>query len=550
MDRNAGATWILLVAVLTYSVLFVGYGIASYRANDGHIVYALDDAYIHMAIAKNVVQQGTFGITPYEFDSASSSPLWTAVLAALYAVLGVSEALPLLLNFAFGVVALLLIDRFGTEAGLGGLRLALLLGASILLTPMVPLAFTGMEHLLHLCSVVLLVHALWRLLAQQHPVGLRQSWFFGIAAALAMASRYESAFLIAVACVVLGARRRWIAVAVGGVGALTPVCVVGIFGLTHGGDFLPSSLLLKGNVPQLDSLAGIVGFLGLDALRKLFVARYLLTLGLALVSCFVWLRVTRRGSDAARWLLLVVAAASVLHLQFAETGWFYRYDAYLVALAVIVLSLQELGLGRESRRRLFGKHALSGTVALALVALLLLYPPLRRAAAAHYRTVQATTNIYQQQYQLGRFLQAHYHGQSVAANDVGAINFLAQLQCLDLWGLASSDVRQHLRDGTYSTAVMRELAAKRRVRIAVVYTSWFLEDWALPEEWIVVGRWTIPNNIVCGSDTVSFLATRPQEILALTTHLKNFAKELPEGVVWERVPIGRRAPSVGADQGD
>ena len=37
------------------------------------LVYGLDDAYIHMAIAKNLARHGVWGVTPFHFASASSS---------------------------------------------------------------------------------------------------------------------------------------------------------------------------------------------------------------------------------------------------------------------------------------------------------------------------------------------------------------------------------------------------------------------------------------------------------------------------------------------
>ena len=43
----------------------------------GTFVYAQDDPYIHLALARTLAQSGVWGIRPDEFACASSSPLWT-----------------------------------------------------------------------------------------------------------------------------------------------------------------------------------------------------------------------------------------------------------------------------------------------------------------------------------------------------------------------------------------------------------------------------------------------------------------------------------------
>lgn len=530
MNQNRRERWILAAAVLMYSAMVLGLGIFSYWANDRHVVYALDDSYIHMAIAKNLVQHRTFGITPNEFSSSSSSPLWTSLLAALYYLFGPTEWLPLLLNYLCGAAAVFIIWRFGLDAGMKGLRLGLLLAASILLTPMVPIAFTGMEHLLHLCAVVLLIYFLWRLLGDDSSSGLHDLWLFGVSAAFAVASRYESLFLIAVACVALAAKRRWAAVAVCGICALIPVCVLGGFAIAHGEQFLPNSLLLNGDVPDLNSLGGIVSFNGL---RRLVGNTHLYILMICLVGLFWWKRVNRDRADAASLLLLVVAAATALHLQFAGTNHFYRYEAYLVALAIIVLSIQGRASISNPRLQSVRRQPWAARVSLAVMLLLLLMPLAKRATGAHLKTIRATRNIYQQQYQMGRFLHRYYDGEPVGANDIGAINYFARLQCLDLMGLGSREVFEHRRDGTFSTAIIRELVRARGVSVVVAYESWFKGTISLPEEWTVVGTWTISHNVICGDSTVSFLATEPSEVDSLLAHLRSFAPELPEGVIWK-----------------
>src|SRR5687768_8363095 len=82
----------------------------------GEFTYPIDDTYIHLAIGKNLGQHGVWGNTEYGFASASSSLLWTILLAIGHAALRSMELLPLLLNvvisLALVVVAFTVFRRY------------------------------------------------------------------------------------------------------------------------------------------------------------------------------------------------------------------------------------------------------------------------------------------------------------------------------------------------------------------------------------------------------------------------------------------------------
>jgi len=71
---------LLLGLVFLFIAYFTLLYISIYQ-NGNHMVYSLDDAYIHMAMAKNLAIDGIWGVSKYEFASSSSSILWTALLA-------------------------------------------------------------------------------------------------------------------------------------------------------------------------------------------------------------------------------------------------------------------------------------------------------------------------------------------------------------------------------------------------------------------------------------------------------------------------------------
>ena len=87
-------------------LLVVGYlGVSSTHRNEGEFTYALDDTYIHLAVAKNLGAHGTWGINPGEFSSCTSSILWPLLLALFGAAMPWGEQVPLALNLLAGVVS-------------------------------------------------------------------------------------------------------------------------------------------------------------------------------------------------------------------------------------------------------------------------------------------------------------------------------------------------------------------------------------------------------------------------------------------------------------
>src|ERR687897_880896 len=71
-------TFLVLSGVYLAAVVALGAWMAS--RNGGTFTYPLDDPYIHLALAENLVHHGSWGVTPGVFESASSSPAWTLLL--------------------------------------------------------------------------------------------------------------------------------------------------------------------------------------------------------------------------------------------------------------------------------------------------------------------------------------------------------------------------------------------------------------------------------------------------------------------------------------
>ncbi|HEY5313009.1 MAG TPA: hypothetical protein VIK18_10840, partial [Pirellulales bacterium] len=260
---------------------------------DGKVIYPLDDTYIHMALARNLAFHGTWGVTPGEFSSSSSSPLWTLCLAGAFALGGPNDLLPLALNIGAGIGLLTTAWYFGhRQQWSAGWNFAVLLGI-LILTPLPSLAVLGMEHVLQAwtsLALICLAVELFSYSTQEQRLG-HIAWLF-VAAVLACATRYEGLFLVFAVCVcAVLCRRPKLAVCLGLV-SLIPAAAYAVVSLRHGSLWAPNSVLLKGAMPDFHSVRGIGTFLGIRGLNALSQQPHLLCLLFTLVA--LWLLTARR----------------------------------------------------------------------------------------------------------------------------------------------------------------------------------------------------------------------------------------------------------------
>jgi len=505
---------------------------ASIAANQGRLVYALDDAYIHMAMAKNMARHGVWGVTRHGFSSTSSSLLWTLALSAAYALFGAGEAVPFIFNFFLATVLILtlfyVLNRLRVRPGPATLWLLVFVGA----VPWVYLTFGGLEHVLHHLATLLYGAAAAAVLCDEkgasRPV---RAALMGLAAVLVL-TRFEGIFPVLVVTGLLLLRRR-LGQAIGNlVAGGMPLLVYGLISLANGWYFLPSSVLLKGHRPDLSTLKGMLGFV-YAGLRQLVYNIHILVVVLA-VLFLIWRTLGRERSFWRPGVVLgaLFLATVLLHMFFARSGFYLnrvsqiRYDAYLITLGLF--AVLHLLARRSDGPAPPGRHAWL----VAGLGILVLLPLAEWGLQADRQVVVATRNIHDQQYQMGRFLARYYPQESVVANDIGAINFLADIRCFDIWGLASRDIADAVLARTYSSREISRLAADAGAVIAVVYDYpfHFKTMGGIPPGWTRVAAWTIADNVVCAADTVSFYALNRSEIPRLLAALARFSAELPPGV--------------------
>ena len=530
MKKSLLQHWPLYAAVsillLTVAVILT----VSISQNRGQLVYVLDDPYIHMAMARSFSRYGVWGATRYGFTSSSSSPVWTLLLSLTYYLMGVHQVIPLVWNLLFGLLGLLAAYAFLGWYRVPAAAKFIVLLAMILLIPLPALILAGMEPTLQILVSMVTVFVAARWISAESP-GTRDSVRLLILAPLVTGVRFEGMFLIiAIGAILLTIKRWFHAVAFSVLGFL-PVAVYGIISVSKGWFWLPNSVLLKTTMPNFSSPVGFILSLCNPIMDNARMALHVPALLIAVLVVYIAASGKGSGARESRQVMgAILLLVGIAHMEFVRPTLLYRYDAYLTALCILFVAVQLPVLAPHWPRMLsFSTWAVPKNVAVSVLALALSLPLVTEGGILLGHVPQCTTSIFEQQYQMGLFVREYYQNSSVALNDIGAVDYLADIHLLDLWGLASLQVAKARRNHQFTAAEVASFSSQAQVKIAIIYDAWFAG--VVPPEWIRVGTWTIRNNLVAGNDTVSFYAVDPAEAGHLTQCLRDFSVQLPSDVI-------------------
>jgi hypothetical protein len=559
--------WVLWLALIALAVSILQVISVSLPENDGRLLYALDDAYIHMAVAKNFTRHGVWGVTQYGFTSSTSSVLWPLLLSGVYAIFGVNEIAPLLLNIVFAALAVVTAYRILARTEASPVFVAAGLLAVIYLTPLPNLIFTGMEHTLHLFLTILFVDIavnvlLKRPLANPTPNPLpefeegtfttaraeeksspqshtdpQQMAGLMLLATLLPLARYEGLFLVGMTLILLLLRGRFIPTLLIGFLAGLPVTLYGWIAQLNGWYFLPNSLLLKGHPPpDLPALAGLQ-----QAMLNLSETPHMVTL---LVGALMLLFLHHDGGGRiwkapTLWLLLFISV-SIAHMQFASFNWFYRYEAYLMAWGLLGVA-QTLAVyfprrviwrGRGDRYQMALRY---GGIALMLIVLGL--PAYQRGRDATQLISTAMHDRYLGHYQMAQFVSRYYNNATILLNDIGMVAYYTDARLLDTFGLGSIERLRYQEIGTYDFPQIDEWTRRMDADIAIVQVEWHDISQRLPDDWVEVAQWGLASNIVFGDSRIGFFAIDPADVTELFGNLFEFRETAPLGLDLHPMPL-------------
>jgi hypothetical protein len=521
-----------LAWTFVWGVLFVALVLVSVHLSEGRLIYSLDDPYIHLAVAEHIAHGG-YGVNASEFSSPSSSILYPILLVPTLA-LGLGTAGPLVINtLATGLSVWLLLEFFWRYAVGETVRRTvfahmvcpfLILAINAFALPM-----TGMEHSLHVLTVIVTVRGL---------VAMIESGDVSVSLVVAIICmpflRFEGVALAGAAILVM--------VVVGNLRAagLVSAAILAGFGIYAAVmqhlvlPFLPSSVLLKSelaaSVQEGMTPARIIKTV-LSNLSMSYADRWGKVFALVVCALLVSAQDCR-----ARWRSLtspevLIGGTMVLglgaHLVAGHYGWFYRYEVYAVAILVC----GGIYVLRLALVRLQGKNYIVAQTGV-LLALAVLVSPYAYAA---YLSPRASRNIYEQQFQMHRFA-TEFFPRRVAVNDLGWVSYDNKAFVLDLWGLGSETVRKLRAAGQINADAIADLTNKADIDFAMIYKSWF--EGSIPDSWCLMAILQ-GEQITAASGEVLFYATRASAVADMRDALDRFASTLPARVTLKRLSCAR-----------
>ncbi|WP_299380797.1 hypothetical protein [uncultured Kiloniella sp.] len=525
--KNALLMWAGLIVVI------VG---LSVWLSDGHLIYTLDDPYIHLSVAENIIQGG-YGVNATEYSSPSSSILYPLLLA-LGEFIGLGFYTPLLLNIvAAGLSVYILLDFFwcyvlprttpSTDNFASLAALLLILSISGLALPM-----TGMEHSLHVLIALATIRGLITL-AEGTRATPCPSWFI-VAAILGPLIRFEGIALSGVTLVALLFLGRWrLAVFIG----LTITALIALYGVTMisiGQSILPSSVMVKSNVfvsgteqsGIANSLLALVNNFQ-NSLSERWGIIFLVAILLTSLSIVLAWRKYSLFQDkfwtSSKFIIGGVLILTLLaHMVAGRYNWFHRYEVYAVSVMILGgLYLLSKNIDTSIITNSFkAKLLFIGT-------LLFLAIPYGLATIA---TPFASRGIYEQQYQMHRFA-TDYFARPVAVNDLGWVSYQNDQYVLDLWGLGSEKARKLRANGKFDPQTVHTLATSKHIDYAMIYPDWF--EQSIPSQWCLIAKLE-SEAITAASGTVHFYAISDFATKNMSAALDRFGETLPDRVILER----------------
>lgn len=476
-----------------------------------NFAFPMDDPYIHLAIGKNLALHGNWGPMSDVFNSSSSSLLYTLIITVFF-YLGIGGLSTLfIINIISSLGCLFAFEKIARTLKMDADSYMIMAFAFVLIVPLYHIAYLSMEHTLHIW-IMLYTVLNGAIYLSNETNNTRAVISLSILTSLAIMARYESLFLGLILGLILLYRKQFKNAIIFGVIALIPITIFGLVSIYNGEHFLPNSVMVKG-VRTGDGFLYYLKY-GVRWLKKMYLFP---DYGLALIVVAIafFKKYKLKEIDTMYWFSFLTLTIMIIHGSFGEIGWLGRYEAYLVALSLVVMGFCF---------QYFKEKGISKYIPyLVLIAFILL-----RTVNYTYSYRHGMQNIYDQQYQMSQFVKQYYDNEEIVLNDIGTTSYYTDAKYIDLWALASTEIANYkLEHNSINQDVVANLADRRNSKIAIIYSDSVYNY--VPIEWSKVASWTIQNRQVSDRATVYFYAINipARELL---DQVEEFSENIPSEV--------------------
>jgi hypothetical protein len=515
-------------------------------ACDGRLISWLDDAYIHMAIARTLAEHSVYGLSPREFTPASSSPLWVLLLSITYTMFGVGEIVAFVLNI-LAALALLLIaaeqlsrpadgavslatatrgTRWQTVGGAWRVGWAFAGAITLMLaTAPITLVLGAMEHVAHAALMLIAVDAVARRLSDADELASNLALYLTLLALPLV--RYESLWLGALA--VLGglATRQWLFALGALVATVIGPYLFGALSMSEGWWMLPTPILVKSGIGDLlaqGSAWAFAKFLLWYPLKRLVVYVPLLAALMAISAALLLWTLMRDRENVRRawWIALALSLAGAwLHATFGQFGWGGRYEAYLLALFAVHLPVAFANLEppRAFSRRVMVLALAAATITAGLIA--------DRGVVMHRGLGPAAATVWQRDFWPADFVDNSDSDGSVMAMNIGALMWRASPALTDILALGDKETARLVLAHRLDNDAVRALARQRNVKLAILFDDYYAQWVGGPPPFtkIATGR-----PIAAPDFAFSIYVIDPADGERIATELRKFVVAYPKRV--------------------
>lgn len=505
------------ISVLTLFLVCLIYYVNVLCKTDFHYTYFLDDAYIHLAIAKNFALHQVWGVTSHQFSSTSSSPLYTFLLSVLIKLFGNNDQLPLYINVFLGFCTVFFLNLYYSEFFKEVKNLLSVVLSTLFFAVLHLLVLSGMEHLFHVLLFVINILCLKKIdQNKKYIVG------FYLTLLLMGLVRFESMFYFVILAFCFILIKKWKA-AVGVILAgFIPIALFCYFNYQQEGYLFPNSVVVKGAKLSFDRPL-------FSQLKIILLDNFLLNISFykvgifPLLMCFLFLCRDYKKKNFTTvvkesFQLIVFSFLMIFHSLFADLKGGFRYEAYILTGFCMVL-IPKLKFFFEDFKNYIQKEQLMSLLMLANFSVLMY-----KLIISNMILDNGGKNIYEQQVQSAFFLNTYYNDSNVIANDIGAISYYTDIHLFDIAGLASTEMipfneNKAVFDKRFET-FMTDFSIKNKYDLAIVYELWL--GGYTPKNWKKVAVLKIADKITVAQSDVTIYCINKEKLDSLRKNIKNF----------------------------